>query len=73
MGVFMRVSIAVMKHHDQSNCGRNEFVWLILPYHCSISKEVRTRIQMEEGADAEVVEGCCLRTCSSLRAQPVFL
>jgi hypothetical protein len=31
-----------MKHHDQKQAGREEFTWLILPYHHSSLKEVRT-------------------------------
>jgi hypothetical protein len=33
--VSVRVTIAVMKHHDQNNLGRKGFVWLTFPYHCS--------------------------------------
>jgi hypothetical protein len=43
--VLVRVIIAVMKYHDQSNFGRKEFIQLIFPYHCSSSEEVRTGTQ----------------------------
>jgi hypothetical protein len=34
-----------MKHHDQtaSSFWRKGFIWLILPYHYSLSKEVKGR------------------------------
>jgi hypothetical protein len=37
-----RVSIAVIKHHDQSNLERKGFIWLALAYHHSTSKKDRT-------------------------------
>jgi hypothetical protein len=45
--------------------------------HCSLSlKEVRTRTQMgselEAGAGAEAMEGCCLLDCTLWLAQPAF-
>ena len=43
--VLVRVTIAVMKHHDQGNLGKKGFIQLTLPYHCSSSKEVRTGTQ----------------------------
>jgi hypothetical protein len=46
--VLLRVIIAVMKYHDQSNLGMKEFIQLILPYHCSSSEEVRTGTQTEQ-------------------------
>lgn len=42
----VRVSVAMMKSHDQSNLGRKEFLWLTLPQHSLPLKEVRTAIQM---------------------------
>ena len=44
--VFIWVSVAVMKHHEQSNLGRKGFLWLALPQHCSSSKEVKTGTQV---------------------------
>jgi hypothetical protein len=38
----LRVSIAVVKHHDESNLERKGFIQLTLPYHCSSLKEFRT-------------------------------
>lgn len=31
----VRVTIAVMKNHDQCDSGRKGFIWLMLPYHDS--------------------------------------
>jgi len=45
MCVLLRVTIAVIKHHDQSNLGRKGSIWLTLPYHCSSMKEIRTGTQ----------------------------
>lgn len=38
----LRVSIAVMKHHEKSNVGRKGLIQLTLSHHSSASKEVRT-------------------------------
>lgn len=48
--ILVRVSITVMKHDDQSNLEEKEFIWLRLPHHCSLAKEVRTGT--ETGQDA---------------------
>ena len=40
--VLLRVIIAVMKLHNQSNLGRKGFIWFMLPHHCSSLEEVRT-------------------------------
>ena len=29
------VTIAVLKNHDQNSLGREGFIWLTLPHHCS--------------------------------------
>ena len=47
-----------------------EFMWFTLPHHGNRSlKEVRTGTQagqnLEAGAGAEAMEGCCLLACSS--------
>lgn len=49
--VFVRVSVAAMKYHDQKASwrGKGLFIWLILPYCSSLSKEVRTRTQTWQG------------------------
>jgi hypothetical protein len=43
--VYVRVTIAVIIHHDQSNLGKRGFIWLTLPHHCSSSTEVRKGTQ----------------------------
>lgn len=45
-GFLTRVTLAVIKHHVQSNTGRKGFIWFISPYHCSYLKEVKTGIQI---------------------------
>jgi hypothetical protein len=44
-GILVWVSVAMEKHHDQSNLGRKGFSQLKLPDHSSSSKEVRTGTQ----------------------------
>jgi hypothetical protein len=41
----VRLSIAVMKHHGQSNLDKTGFIWIMLPHCCSSLKEVRTGTQ----------------------------
>jgi hypothetical protein len=53
----LRVSVAVMRHHDgKSNSGRKGFIWLILLHHSSSSKEIRAGIHtgLEPGG-----RSCC--------------
>jgi hypothetical protein len=42
------VTIAAMKHYDQTNWGRKGFIWLTLPHDCSSSKEDRTGTQTKQ-------------------------
>ena len=63
--VLIRITMAVMKPHDQTNWrgGRGEGIQHMLPYHSSLSKEVRTLKQgrnLEAGNDAKTVNGCFL-------------
>ena len=44
---YLRVSIAVTKHHDQKQVGEERFIWLTLPYHSSSLAEARTGTQTE--------------------------
>jgi hypothetical protein len=60
--VLLGISIAVVKHHDQCNLGRNG---LHIPSHSPL-REIRTSGQelkqgrnLEAGADAESIEGYC--------------
>jgi hypothetical protein len=52
LAVIVRVSVAVMEYHDQSNLRRRGLIWFILPYLCLLSKEVRTGIQIGEEPEA---------------------
>lgn len=65
------VIIAVMKHHEKNSLVRKGFIWFIPPYHSSSSKEVK--IATHTGADAEVMEECCLLADCLWHAQPVSL
>jgi hypothetical protein len=56
--------------------GRKGFIRLtLLPYCCSITKEVRigTQAGQKAGADAEAMEGCSLLACLTWLAQPALL
>lgn len=52
----------MMKRHDQK-LGRKGFIWLTLLHHSSELKVVSTGTEalrnLDAGADAKVVEGCC--------------
>lgn len=67
--VLVRVTILVMKCHEQVNVGRVWFILFILPYHCSLRIEMRTGTQpgrtREAGVDAEAIEGCRLLACTA--------
>lgn len=47
-GVLVRFTIAIVKHNDHHNFGRKGFTELILSYHRSLLKEVRTRTQTKQ-------------------------
>ena len=54
------VTMAAMKHHDQSSVERKGFIWLAFPHCCSALKKVRTGTQgrnLKAGSDAEAMEG----------------
>lgn len=40
------------------------FIWLLLSYHCSSSRELKQSRTPEAGIDAEGMEGCCLQPLS---------
>lgn len=68
--VLVRVTIAVKKHSEQVHVGREWFILFIIPHHCSLRMEIRTRTQTgrntEAGIDAAAMQGCSLpcTTCS---------
>ena len=76
-GVSVRLTIALMNRHDQSNWEKTGFIWLRLSYPYSSLKEVMIGLKqgrnLEAGADTLVMEGCCLLACFPWLAQPAFL
>ena len=46
--ILVNITIAAMKHHDQSYLGRKGFIRLIFPHHCPVTEEVRTGTQRQE-------------------------
>ena len=56
----VEVTIAIMKHHDQSNLGRKEFIQLMLPHLSSPCKKSGQEFKQGRnpavGANAEVME-----------------
>ena len=59
----------------KKHVGRKGLIELTLSHYCSSLKEVRTRTQagQEAEADAEAVEGCYLLACFPWLVQPVLL
>lgn len=56
LAVYLRIIIAVMRHHDQSNLGKEEFIWPICPYHSSShTQKVRTGTQAGAGTWRQVL------------------
>ena len=64
----VRVSIAAMKQHNQSNLERKGFIWVCISIWKS-GQELKQGWNLEAGADAEAMEGCCLLACSSWLTQ----
>jgi hypothetical protein len=63
--ILVRVSIPAQTRWPRSKLGRKRFIQLTLPHCCSSPKEVRTRTQagQEAEADAEAMKGCYLLPC----------
>jgi hypothetical protein len=57
-GCHIRASIAVIKHHDSKQLGKERVYFAYTSISPSIILEVK------EGADAEAMEGSCLLPCS---------
>lgn len=53
VGCLSLVSVAAIKHHDQSSLGREAFIWLMC-LDCRLLREA------EEGTKVKVMEECCL-------------
>jgi hypothetical protein len=74
-GVLVRVSLAATKPHDQ------ETSWDLFSFHFHIAvhhqrksrQELTWGRNLEAGADAEAMEGCCLLDCFPWLAQHAFL
>ena len=75
--VLVRDPIAVMKHHDQRDLGREGFVWLC--FHITVQHQRKSGLdlkqgrKLEAGADIQATEVSCLLACYSWPAQPAFL
>jgi hypothetical protein len=71
-------SFAVVKHHDQTSSGGPQGLFSS-HFHITVhdqrksGQELTQGRDLEAGADAEAMEGCCLLACSSWLAQPAFL
>lgn len=77
VGTCLRVSIAVIKYHDQKQLEK-ERISFILQFsdHTPSLRKVRTGTQgrkLVTGTSAEAIEECCLLTCCPWFAQPAFL
>ena len=80
ISILVRETIAVVNHHDQKYVGE-ERIYLAFTSTSLLSLEEvgsqhrnsnKTR-NLEVGADAVAMEGCCSLICSSWLAQPAFL
>ena len=66
------------KHHDQEASWGGKGLFS-LHFHTAVHQQRKSGLELtqgrnlEAGADAEAVEGCCLLACSSWLAQPPFL
>jgi hypothetical protein len=62
VSVLVRVTIAVMKHHDPKHLGAKGLISLTVSYNKSASKAVRAEMHkgrnLGAGADAEAMEEC---------------
>ena len=72
------VPITATKHHAQKPSwgGKDLFVscFQIIVHHWRMSAQELTQgWNLETGADAESIEGCCLQACSPWLVRPVFL
>jgi hypothetical protein len=70
MPALLRVSVAVMEHHDPKQLGK-EGVLFLLYSHITVyyprksGQELKQVKNLEAGADAEAMEECCLLACFS--------
>ena len=79
VGVLVKVSTAVTKPYDQKEvekervCMTFTYFQIVVPHLRKPGQELKQSCNLEAGADAEVMEECCLLACSSWLAQPAFL
>ena len=77
--VLCRIPIAVMKHHDQNQLGEERVysaytsAALFLTGGSQDRNWSKADWNVEAGAEAEGLEGCCFLACSSWLAQLAFL
>jgi hypothetical protein len=73
LNIVFRISIAVLKCHDQKHLGEKR-VYVILQLSGQIPslREAQGR-SLEEGTEAEAMEAWCLLACASRLAQLAFL
>lgn len=71
----VRVTVAVMKLHDQSNLRQKEGLLLHIPVHHKrkSGQELQQDGNLEAGAATEAMEEFCLLDCCHVWAQPAFL
>lgn len=66
--VSVKVSVAMVKHHNQDNLGKRGFISSYTSRQQSSSRKVRKRTQtglkLEAGAAAEATEESCFLACS---------
>ena len=66
--ILVRVSIAAMKHHDHGGSWRRKHLFS-LHIHIAVHHQRKAGLELtqgrnlEVGADAEAMEGCCLLDC----------
>jgi hypothetical protein len=74
--VLVRVSVAIVKHHDQAIWGEKGLFsrpFYITVHQRKSGQESKQCRDLEEGADAEAMEECCLLAFSLRLAQIAFL
>jgi hypothetical protein len=58
--ILVRITTAVLKHHDQKQTEEEGAYWLTLPHHCSSLEELKTETlsgqNLDTGADAGALE-----------------
>ena len=69
--VLVRVSTDIRKYHNQSNLGRNWYIWLMLPHQRK--SELKQGRNLKAEADVETMEECCLLACSPMACPVCFL